>query len=522
MTSPKGHGASAAAIASRALPRRPQLGRLIANVLSVYSPACLSAPTDTVSASVAAQADAGRLTIYAGAGLSWAAPTGLPGSGTLAKRIAAHLASVVDFGEIKRDDLLAVADEVAKQPLGRMLLERTLLKAADFEHARANYGHEVVAMLLCEGVSTVFETNYDLCIEFAAQPERPRVVVTDEDLRHGATTALLKAHGCASMPSTMLITSDDLKDTPLWAKASVAARLSQDQVLFVGIGSVADYVQESIKDVLKAVGVSHLLVVDPALAAWDEDPELAWRKLLGELPEEQRETRGASEFLDAVLRAYAQEGLSRVRALVAGFNPEHRQRVGTEVVLSALEGKDAVQAVRWLRRATWKLEAGHRVVGDATTTHGLLALGSLTGSDFELTFGDGGWARATRAADPAAGTPMLSQAVLLMMVNGAHDGAAAAREAGVRVAEAKRGGQVGLAEDVVVVVIRCIGSLGLEEITVAAGDTLSAVLARAASQLQGMPTDLVGGQPEDHLIDAGSVGGIFFVRGEQAVVTCSL
>ncbi len=180
-----------------------------------------------------------------------------------------------------------------------------------------------MALLLCEGVATVFETNYDMCVELSAQPERPRVVIRDSDLQEGSTTAMLKRHGCAATPSTMLITSYDLKHTPLWARASVSARLTQDLVLFFGIGSVADYVQSSIKAVLAAVGSGNLLLVDPALASWDSNPNLDWRKLLGSLPVAQRETRGASEFLDAVLRAYAQDGLQQVRDMIAGFHTGH-------------------------------------------------------------------------------------------------------------------------------------------------------------------------------------------------------
>ncbi len=81
-------------------------------------------------------------------------------------------------------------------------------------------------------------------------------------------------------------------------------------------------------------------------------------------------------------------------------------------MLEQLGCKDAVAAVRWLRYATWRLSAGLRVIGDATTTTGLLALGGLVGTDITLSIREDGWVRARRPDDPSTGRPALDQALL--------------------------------------------------------------------------------------------------------------
>ncbi|WP_310964896.1 SIR2 family protein [Nocardioides terrisoli] len=159
----------------------------------------------------------------------------------MAELIAARLEGIVDFDGVKRYDLLAVADTVAAQPFGAKLLCETALEVADFVNAPYNYAHEVAAMLLCEGAATILETNYDDCIERAAQPERPPVARNADELLNGPSGPLLKAHGCATLRTTMLLTTAQLASVDLWASATVTARLAQDTVVFVGIGSVADY-----------------------------------------------------------------------------------------------------------------------------------------------------------------------------------------------------------------------------------------------------------------------------------------
>lgn len=469
-----------------------------------------------MTAELAIKARNGQLTLYAGAGLSAAEPTSLPGASALAGLLVAELDGVVSFVGVAPDNLLEVADRIAASPRGLSLLKRTVLEVAELRVARPNYGHRVVALLLCEGAASVFETNYDTCIERAAQPEVPGVVRTDADLLQVPKPALLKAHGCAEHPDTMRVTSEELA-RPMWANVALSAQLSQDHVLFVGIGSVADYVRTSINGILSTVGVDHLTLVDPKLAQWDGANDLDWRVLLPGLPTDQRIATEASDFLDELLRAYAQKGLKSVRSMIAGLPASHQQCLGTESVLGALESCDAVTAVRWQREAGWMLRSGDPIIDSPIATAGLLALGALAGTEWVVTMGRSGWLRAFAADSGSDGDDSAADVgvpLLMLLVNRPADGAATSREARARIVEAKQAGWLHQHADVVVVVVGAyVGSLGLEEIPVRRGDSLSSVLSEAAGLLRGMPTDLVGDAPDDHLIDGGRSGEVYFVDG---------
>ncbi|MGL5829104.1 MAG: SIR2 family protein, partial [Angustibacter sp.] len=171
------------------------------------------------------------------------------------------LKDVMDLSAVDEWDLLQVADAVAAQPRGIQLLRQTVLDVADFSSAHPNYAHEVLALLLCEGAVTVLETNYDDCIERAAIPERLPVVRTAQELLSGPTSGLLKAHGCVTLPDTMLITTGDLAGVQFWANTTVQTHLSQDLFAFIGIGSVADYVRDSLAAVMGAVGDDHVILI---------------------------------------------------------------------------------------------------------------------------------------------------------------------------------------------------------------------------------------------------------------------
>jgi hypothetical protein len=479
----------------------------------VYQPKPLGEPSDTAAADIASRALNGRLTIYAGAGLSFSEPTQLPGARALAGLIASHLKQVVPFEGVDVDDLLAVADQIVSQPRGRPLLRDTVLHVADLLGAEFNFGHEAVAMLALEGGSRVFETNYDDCIERAAHPEHLPTVWSDRDLLHGPAHALLKAHGCALRADSMLITSADLAGTPLWAQSGIGARLGEDTVLFVGIGSVADYVKSRLNAVLAVVGFEHIVLVDPALKRWGGDPPLDWEALLQGLPEDQRSPRGASEFLDAVLRAYTYEMVRRVQVMVAGLTPEHPTRVGVDKVLADLLSKDAVRVLRWLRAASMPRAVGTAVVGAPATTQGLCALGTLLGARWTVALHTDGWASVARNVEEAGATTV-GMYLLTLLVTGDVDGPAVARKAGQRIFQAKRDETLPPEADVFVLVAGgYTGSLGPEELALPRGADLDAATGVAQSQLKDLPVNILDDPGRDHLIDGGRGGQIFYLNG---------
>jgi hypothetical protein len=454
------------------------------------------------------------------------------------------LAPQIPLEDVAHDDLVAVADAVEAQPLGADLLRRTILEVADLRGAEFNYAHEVLALLLCEGAATVLVTNYDDCIERAAQPERLLVVRTAQEMLEATGAPLLKAHGCATQPASMLVSQAELDTAPAWATTGIAARLRTDRVAFIGIGSPADYVRDTVRLLITDIGVDHLVVADPALAQWDALPILAWRAVLPDLGSDQRDTRGAEEFCDALLRAYLHEPRATARTLVAAMPEEHGQRSGLEALLAAMEGRDAVWILRWLREASYKLPAGTPVATSAQAVEGLLAMGALLGETALERLGVGGWmflSSERHGLEDAGGTagmaPVelsgsvagdLSSArsarrpsnvaapVMLLMTHGPTLGATVEAEAHRRVMNAKGRDLVPSGGVVVVVVVGHIGPLG-SALAVAPGDRLARVLAGIHLVDEAIPEDVVATAQVDHLIDGANAGTVVLVNGADLV-----
>lgn len=83
----------------------------------MYQPEQLAEPAGSVAADLATHAWNERLTVYAGAGVSAAPPTSLPGADALARLVADALRTQIPLDGVNCDDLIAVADAVAAQPL---------------------------------------------------------------------------------------------------------------------------------------------------------------------------------------------------------------------------------------------------------------------------------------------------------------------------------------------------------------------------------------------------------------------
>ncbi len=454
----------------------------------------------------------GRLTIYAGAGLSAADPTSLPGAAALASRIWRHLSSVFPLDGVSEWDLLAVADAVAEQPSGTALLRRTVLEVADMTGAPFNYAHEVISLLLCEGAVTVLETNYDNCIERAAQPEIPAVVRTPDELLHGAAKALLKAHGCATLPNTMRLTTAELAGIDLWANAVVQAQMSQDHVVFVGIGSVADYVRESLTAVVSVVGSEHLVLVDPGLADWDENDQLDWRLLLGDIAPAQRVATSADEFCDALLRAYVMEVCRRLTTLVESLADLHPQKLGVGRLLDAFFAEDAVSVLRWLRAVSWRPRAGQGVTSTTVTMQGLFAISGLLGA----TWTTGALGRDLVRLEPTDASAFAQAVTVLPLLAGeVVSGTDLVREAERRIAIARRSGVVLDDSEILVLCDGHVGTLGSAELTVGPDSDLDVVLTAAQPYVDGLAYDLVAEARADHLIDGSRPGRIVYIRASH-------
>lgn len=475
----------------------------------MYAPKPLGTPPGALAASLAGLAHTKQLTIYAGAGISAADPTLLPGAAVLANRIWNKLSPLMDLGVVDEWDLLAVADAVVAHPNGAQLLRQTVLEVADMKSAPFNYAHEVIALLLCEGVATVLEMNYDNCIERAAQPEIPSVVRTSAELLHGPRGSLLKVHGCATLPPTMLVTTEDLVGVGFWADAAVRAHLSQDHFVFIGIGSVADYVRASLKKVTENVGSGHLYLVDPALANWDDDEDLDWRTLLGDLPSDQRVAAAADEFCDALLRAYLLVLCHQLRGTVIALPEEHPQKAGVGRLLNALCSLNAVAAMRWLRGVSWRYVPGQSVASAAVTLEGLVALSGLLGSNWTATNLRTGLIDLTPLESSSRDTDV---SVLPLLAGEGVSGSLAVHEAERRVTMARLSGEIPTNAEVLVVAGGHLGGLGSTELEPSRDADLDVLLEEARPYFDRLAHDLVSESEPNHLIDGPRPGRIVFVR----------
>lgn len=464
----------------------------------------LAAPAGALPAALAASALEGRLTIYAGAGVSAAPPTNLPGAAGLAKLLFDHLSPTLPMAGVDKWNLLAVADRVAAHPAGGSLLRSAILRVASMTSARHNYAHSALALLLCEGVATVIETNYDDCIERAALPERLTVVVTDSDRIDMRMNSLLKVHGCATRPSTMLVTTDDLANAPLFAAAELAARLSSGDVAFIGLGSPADYVRSSLDQLVARVGMDRLTVVDPKMSDWTATD---WPAILAGLDANKRVAESADEFCDALLRAYLQETRANLRAKVANLDTAHPQRLGVEAILAALETRDGVWALRWLRCLAWEFSVGKAVATASRTLLALLALACLAGAD-QVFLTSSGWIGLDGDLEGARMTALVSDSLPL--------GSRMAIEAIQRVNDARAEDRLPAGADVIVACCGHIGPLGSTEVEGSRGLRARDILGAPVAAVS-MPDNILDEASYDHIIDSATAGRIFLIAGDYII-----
>ena len=208
--------------AARRWPNRGIAGTVCVYAGKVFVPDPMGAGQPAAAVGLAETARLGRLAIYTGAGLSPSQPTDIPDGAEVARRCYASLAEALGPEALDgalESDLTSVADKVALLDGGLDLVRRTAVRVADFTSARPNFSHAVLAPLMLEGAVVAITTNWDDCIERAGGEERVLAVISDQDRHEIQTVALLKVHGCATRPTTALITTQDLTNPPAWARA---------------------------------------------------------------------------------------------------------------------------------------------------------------------------------------------------------------------------------------------------------------------------------------------------------------
>lgn len=328
------------------------------------------------SLALADVAQHGRLVIYTGAGLSRDDPTGIPPGAEVARRCHGRLADLLGDGALEDanpSNLTSVADAVAALDGGLDLLRRTAVGVAEFTTADSNFGHEVLALLLLEGLVVAITTNWDDCIERAGGTERVLAVISDQDRQEIHATALLKVHGCATRPDTILVTSEDLDCPPMWVRDEVNARLADSHVVFVGIGDVAGYVRSRIEEAAQAVGAGGAVyVVSPGITdGWEETQ---WADVLPDLPVEHRVGVSADEFLDSLAASCIRLVL---REIAEAIDDQPETHEAFELVRNAFNECTSVCVLQWLRACAVPRVAGSSVLRQQAFASVLIAMGKL-------------------------------------------------------------------------------------------------------------------------------------------------
>lgn len=405
-------------------------------------PLPLSAPNNVTIIALVPRARTGTLVICVGAGASMDA--GLPSGARLANAFCDRLASHgINLTGVDQDDLIAVSD--AAVAVGSLsAVQEIAVDVAPFLSAVPSSTHHSLAVLLLEGVAAVMSTNWDTCVERAAPVgEQILGIATDTDRIAIRQKGLLKIHGCASRPDTILVTSAQLAAPPIWATTTVAASLAASKVIFVGIGDVAGYVAIRIERLVNDLGsTASIAIVSPDIeASWANS---RWAELLPNLAPTDRIAMTATAFCDALLRAWANDALQGVASSAQAFGIA-ALTAAVGAMIEVLRSHTAERFIRWLRRSTPGIEPGTSALYSTAATEALCALAYLTQGGSIQVIPDTGPLIADRGR------------VDLHLTNGGDVGPKAAQSARSHVALYRAQGTLGPDEAVTII---CAGHVG--------------------------------------------------------------
>lgn len=462
----------------------------------MYAGQELRAQLSVAATQLALKARQRRLTIYAGAGLSVAEPSVLPGGAKLANLIQTRLSRTIAFDGVAIDDLVATADRVASVPGGTPLLHDTILEVAPFLRAASGYGHTALALLLAEGAATVLTTNYDNCIERATD-EKFAVVISDHDRTQMDSTALLKVHGCATVPSSLVATSSELAAAPLFASSDLDALLLRDTVVFVGLGSPADYVKASIARIATKVPIDNLHVVDPRMNDWESTD---WATVIPDLGEERRIPQDADAFCDELLAAYLHGFFADLRRRVETLPETHAQRLGLEALILGWESLTSRHLMGWLRGQLTEPKMGRQAITAPSVVKSTLAIATLAQdqaarftADGIFTVG-GNWFIALADEDATFAAQIIIEATR-------------------RINAARVRSQLPVGEAVIVISSGHVGSLGIDEVGVASDGSITRLVAS-----EDLRKELIADEESTgHLIDGLAAGEIVYASSERMI-----
>lgn len=322
-----------------------------------------------------------KVVIYAGAGISRAQPTNLPVGESLAATLHRRLKSAFPVLEdVEPGDLLAIADAVAALPNGEEALREASANSANFTTAKPGYAHKVLAHLMLEGAIDVLTTNWDNCIERGAGEERLPTITNDHDLASVTPPWVLKVHGCASRPDSLLVTSAHIDQPPTWVQEQTHARLGSAVVVFIGIGDIAGYVERRITAAIQEVGsVENIRVVSPSIKEkWEASQ---WNDVAPNLKEDHKIPATADLFMEQLAAAYI---AARFDEHIGAVSSEQVFADDLEAAKAGLFASDSLTVLKWARGVDIDPRVGEAVLKSSELGKALIALGRLAGESARL------------------------------------------------------------------------------------------------------------------------------------------
>src|ERR1039457_4222737 len=226
--------------------------------MPAYVPATLADAPDGRFTQLVQAAKQRRLVLYLGAGISMSPPSCGPTGSVVADALRPFVARMVGVrdGDLDGLPLESLAQRVADEASERLaeLRERAAV-VFNFRGIAPNFGHEAAALLLREGLVQLISVNWDCGIELAGARTGVGIQgVADvaESIQLSHNLPLYKVHGCATRPSTLAITQDDVERPQSWAVGRTKGALAGGVVVFVGLGTVGLYVSEPFAELVAA------------------------------------------------------------------------------------------------------------------------------------------------------------------------------------------------------------------------------------------------------------------------------
>lgn len=351
-----------------------------------YTPKPLEETPDAQFRALVQAAKQRRLVMYVGAGLSMAAPSCGPTGSAVAGRLRPHAARIlgIDVAELQECALEELAERIAERAPQRLdeLRERAA-QVFDFRGMEPNFGHEIAALLLREGLIQLISVNWDCGVESAGMRADVRiegVATPTQRLQLVQELPLYKVHGCATRPNTLALTQAEVDKPQRWAVAEVQSALTGGIVVFVGLGTVGLYVREPVAELVAiwAADAASVHVVDPELPN-------SWREALGDRAEEAHVAMSATEFLDDLLRAVVLDALDGVdqaiQVLVENEPWAANMGGGCHRLRAALASVPADAVLRWWRDGVIGTHAGSPFITELPGRRALMTVALLTSAD---------------------------------------------------------------------------------------------------------------------------------------------